>query len=1520
MKKILGLDLGTNSIGWAVVNAQEDNNGKLEMSKIEAAGSRIIPMDASILGDFDKGNVKSQTAERTAFRGIRRLHERYILRRERLNRVLSVMGFLPIHYKDNLDQYGKFLNNSEPKLAWNLNENKEYEFLFQKSFNEMLDEFKNHHTTLTSSNKIPYDWTLYYLRKKALVSEISKEELAWVLLNFNHKRGYNQLRGEEEDDKKDQLVEFYALKVIEVEDSGEKKGKDIWYNIKLENGWIYRRTSKEKLDWEGKIKEFIVTTALDENGYPKKDKEGNIKRSFRAPKEDDWTLVKKKTENDIDKTGKTIGEYIYDTILENPSQKINGKLVSTIERKYYVTELTKILEKQKEFHNELNDSKLLNDCLQELYSNNDAHTNSRMAKGFVDFLINDVIFYQRPLKVKKSLISDCPYEERVYIDNVTKERKSVSIKCVSKSHPLFQEFRLWHFISNIRIYEKEKVIDGKLVFDVDVTNYFLNNEEAYVKLFKWLNNKKEINQKAFLSYPEFGLKKTAVKYRWNYVEDDAKLYPCNKTRGAILAKLTKDEASSLSKDLEVKIWHLLYSINSQDEINRVFKDKGQEKGIYRELQQVFSEESIQKIKNIKFLETDYAAYSLKAINRLLPLMRMGELWSEKDIDIKTLDRISKILSGEYESAIGERVREKAINLKDLTDFKGLPLWLVCYIVYDRHSESKEILKWETPDDLEVYIRSFKQHSLRNPIVEQVILETLRVVRDIWKQIGQIDEIHLELGREMKNPADKRAQITKQNIQNENTNLRIKALLTEFIKPEYNVENVIPYSPSQQELLRIYEDGVFDGVTDIPEDIEVILKKFNESDNSKRPSNSDVLKYKLWLEQKYVSPYTGSIISLSRLFTRDYEIEHIIPQSRYFDDSFSNKVICEAEVNRLKSNELAYEFIKNHENEKVEIGLGKTVNVLSVNAYEELIKNKFSKNKSKLNKLLMDDIPDAFIERQLNDSRYISKVIKSLLSNVVRAKDINGDYEQEAVSKNLLSCTGGITDRLKREWGMNDAWNAIILPRFKRLNDLTGSNLYTALNKEGHCIPSMPLEKQKGFNKKRIDHRHHAMDAIVIACTTRNHINLLNNESAKSSNKSTRYQLSKLLRRYERIEIIKDGEKKVIDAAKEFIKPWDNFTQDSKEALEKIIVSFKKNLRIINKSTNYYQKVENGKKIFVKQEGCNIAIRKPMHKDTVSGKVNLQLIKQVSLSEAIKQPNRIVDKELKSMIKSLVLKSLDSKRIKKYFEENRDIWQEINLSKIDVYYYSDESNEKYFASRKLVDTSFNEKKIKSNVTDTGAQKILLAHLEANDNKTEKAFSPDGIDAMNTNIKTLNSGKDHKPIIKVRVYEKADKFAIGQNNSKSSKFVEAAKGTNLFYAVYEKQVYDAKNDYTKIVREYETVPLNVVIDRKKKGEPIATSDENRKLLFVISPNDLVYLPTKEEIVNGEISMPICRDRIYKFVSCTGSRSYFIKYYIANSIVDKFEFESLNKMERATTGEMLKETCIPLKIDRLGNIINM
>ena len=976
------------------------------------------------------------------------------------------------------------------------------------------------------------------------------------------------------------------------------------------------------------------------------------------------------------------------------------------------------------------------------------------------------------------------------------------------------------------------------------------------------------------------------------------------------------DAGFLTSEKEMSLWHILYSVEDKEEIAKALKKYAEK----NDLPDLFAE----VLAKIKPFKKDYGSYSEKAIKKLLPLMRMGKYWSVDAIDSKTKERIEKMLTGEYDENIKTRVREKAINLTDINHFRGLPVWLACYIVYDRHSEAKEIGKWERPEDIDSYLKEFRQHSLRNPIVEQVVTETLRTVRDIWRQEKQIDEIHLELGREMKNPADKRKRMTENILQNENTNLRIKAMLMEFLNdPE--IENVRPYSPSQQDILRIYEENALDNLTKDDKDFDFVSK----ISKSAQPSKADIIRYKCWLEQKYRSPYTGEMIPLAKLFTSAYEIEHVIPQSRYFDDSFTNKVICEKEVNGLKDRQLGFEFIKNHHGEKVQLSQGKVVEILSVEAYEKFVKEHYANNRTKMKKLLMDEIPDGFIERQLNDSRYISKLVKGLLSNIVREKLENGEYEQEAVSKNLISCNGSITDRLKKDWGMNDVWNSIILPRFRRLNELTGKDCFTAISAEGHEIPAMPLELQKGFNKKRIDHRHHAMDAIVIACATRDHVNLLNNEAAHSKHNASRYQLQRKLRRFEKLTI--DGVEKEI--AKEFLKPWDSFTTDAKQILENIIVSFKQNLRVINKTTNSYLHYdENGKKVMMKQEkGDSWAIRKSMHKDTVFGEVNLRMSdKTVSLNEALKNPKTIVNKEFKKKVMELLEAGRDANYIKKYVEDNKDIWSDIDVKKIQVYYFTKETKDRYFATRKPLDTSFNSKKIKESVTDTGIQKILLAHLEAKGGDPELAFSPDGIDEMNRNIVTLNKGKFHQPILKVRVYEKAEKFAVGQNGNKSVKFVEAAKGTNLFFAIFVTEKANKETGETEIVRSYLTIPLNVMIDCQKKygsqwrsyieiylQEQQFVSDD-AKLLFILSPNDLVYLPRREELREG--IHKIDKSRIYKLVSFTGSRLYAIPFSVAKVIVDKMEFTQLNKVEFTDDKLSIKEICVPIKVDRLGNIIEL
>mgnify|MGYP003294163701 FL=1 len=1517
MKKILGLDLGTNSIGWAVVEASTADNGELLPKSILGAGSRIIPSDK--VDDFEKGNSVSQTAEKTKYKGMRTIKERKKLRRTRLNRVLREIGFLPPHFDKKIDRYGNFIDFTEPKICWNVDEAGKSHFLFESSFDEMIEDFrKAQPQLLENGRKIPYDWTIFFLRKKALSLPISKEELAWVILNFNQKRGYYQLRDEEEvveDGNEETIITAKVLEVIKREPD-KKDPRKYWYDVKLENNLLYQAAFLNDISyWVGTERDFLLNS--------KKLKDGTLKNTLSflptfeeidsmndTQKNKMYAKIKLKTEKLIEDTQKTVGEFIYDSLLQNPDVKIAGKLIRTIERKFYKEELVKILRKQSEFHSELQNRELYLQCVNLLYPNNYAHAHDISSKDFVYLFVNDIIFYQRPLKIQT--LGTCPLEKHIFENKKTGERdQKHNLPCIAKSNPYFQEFRLWQFISNLKIYKREDFVDGSLKLNVDVTNQFLSSATDYENLFNYLNNRKSIKQSVLLK-DHFGVKKNSDSYRWNYIDDDKKEYPCNETRSVLLKALEKAgiDTEFLTFEKEMELWHLLYSVSNKEELIKALN-----KYAYRN---DFSNEFVTIFSQIKPFELTYGNFSEKAIKKLLSLMRLGAYWKEEAIDVTTKQRIQKLITGEADDTISDRVREKTADLKCVSDYQGLSLPIASYVVYNRHSEATTVTKWETPEDIDDYLNKFKQHSLNNPVVEQVVLETMRVVRDLWKRYENIDEIHVELGRDMKNPKDKRKKISNANLENERTNQRIIAMLMEF--KASGMAEVHPYSPSQQLMLRLYEEGALSQLEKEDKDFDFISKVSKVAE----PSASEIKRYKLWLDQKYISPYTGRMIPLSKLFSSAYEIEHIIPQSRFFDDSFSNKVICESEVNSLKGSLLGYEFIKKHHDEIVTCG-GEAIKILSVSAYEAHVKKYFSDKK--LTNLLLEDIPDKFINRQLNDSRYISRLVKSLLSNIVRCVDENGVLEQEATSKKVITCNGVITDRLKHDWGLKDVWNRLMLPRFERLNNILETNQYVAFNSEGHKIPTIPMESRKGFNIKRIDHRHHALDAIVIACTTRSHVQLLNNEAAKSENQEIKHALSHKLRRYEDVVIIRNNVTQTINVAKEFFKPWETFTIDVQSVLQNIVVSFKQNLRVVNKTNNLYQKIdaETKKKVKVEQQGCNLAVRKSLHKETYYGEVNLRKIKTVNLSSAIQQIDRIVNKEFRLKLKELLSLNKNIKEITSYFteKENSDVWQDINLKAIEVYYYTNETKDRYFASRKSLSTDWTADKIKKEITDTAVQKILLNYLAAKGNDPKIAFTPIGIEELNRDIALYNSGVTHKPIYKVRKYEQADKFKIGENGmAKSKQFVEGAKGTNLYFIVY---LVDGE-------RKYKTLPFHTVLTAQKEAVDKKLSfcnweqyldsflkekgyvDNDWEYQFSLSPNDLVYVPAINEIVDEN---NLDKSRVYKMVSSSGNQCFFVLSTVSKSIVDKKEYSPLNKMENAISGEQIKKVCLPLIIDRLGNI---
>ncbi|MDX9932633.1 MAG: type II CRISPR RNA-guided endonuclease Cas9, partial [Bacteroidales bacterium] len=142
MKKILGLDLGTNSIGWALVNEAETADEKSSIIKL---GVRVNPLTVDEQQNFEKGKSITTNADRTLKRSMRRNLQRYKLRRENLISILT-----------------------EHKL---------------------ISE-----STILSENGNSTTFETYRLRAKAATEEISLEQFARVLLTINKKRGYKSSR------------------------------------------------------------------------------------------------------------------------------------------------------------------------------------------------------------------------------------------------------------------------------------------------------------------------------------------------------------------------------------------------------------------------------------------------------------------------------------------------------------------------------------------------------------------------------------------------------------------------------------------------------------------------------------------------------------------------------------------------------------------------------------------------------------------------------------------------------------------------------------------------------------------------------------------------------------------------------------------------------------------------------------------------------------------------------------------------------------------------------------------------------------------------------------------------------------------------------------------------------------------------------------------------------------------------------------------------------------------------------
>ncbi|GIV36941.1 MAG: CRISPR-associated endonuclease Cas9 [Cyclobacteriaceae bacterium] len=344
----------------------------------------------------------------------------------------------------------------------------------------------------------------------------------------------------------------------------------------------------------------------------------------------------------------------------------------------------------------------------------------------------------------------------------------------------------------------------------------------------------------------------------------------------------------------------------------------------------------------------------------------------------------------------------------------------------------------------------------------------------------------------------------------------------------------------------------------------------------RATRKNIIKYRLYNElrgkDKKLNPiciYTGQVISLSdALNGNEVDVEHIIPRSLLFDDSQSNKTLTFRWINQEKGNRTAYDYMASKGED-------------ALNEYIERVNKLFKDgviNKAKRDKLLTpsDTIPKDFIERQLRESQYIARKSREILGQICR---------------NVWSTSGSVTEYLRRMWGWDDVLMNLQMQRIKEIMpDPLAEGITEIVEWETQNGQKHKKEIIKDWSK-RDDHRHHAIDALVVACTKQGYIQRLNTLSAKA----TRDEMYKSVS--ERKEEFRES-LSLMDAY--FISQRPFSTSHIESIVSKIIVSFKSGKKVSTLGKRFIKK--NGKRIAVQKR--ILVPRGPLSEESLYGKIKI----------------------------------------------------------------------------------------------------------------------------------------------------------------------------------------------------------------------------------------------------------------------------------------------------------------------------
>ena len=1367
MKKVLGLDLGTTSIGWALVNQAENAS---EKSSIIKAGVRVNPLSSDEKDQFEKGKSITTNTERTLKRHARRNLQRFKLRR---NSLIDV--FLREHW----------INES----------------------------------TLLSEDGKGTTFQTLALRAKAVDSEVSLPELARIILLINKKRGYKSSR------KANSTEEGHLFDEMDVAKELEKTGmtpaqyalerlksgnKNIptFYSSDLINEYekiwaiqsryypdILTEEFKSKLAHSGRalatrlFHEIYDIYTSDNKGKDKKLKaltwrDNAVKGELTDKSVLAYVICDLRGEiegassylgaisdrsKELAFNGMTIGQFLYGKLSEDRNFSTKNLVFY---RQDYLNEFNRIWECQRKYHPELTDA---------------------LKKEIRD----EAVFYQRRLKSQKGLISFCEFEQKKITVEIEGKKceKIQGCRVVPKSSLLFQEFKIWQRLNDT------------IIIDRETYNKRALSEEEKNILSKELSIKVKLKGAEALKLLGFNTRKFELNFK--ELEGNTTLaaiygkcmeivnlsghgdYDISKMQFEKADRIIRDVFSGLGFETDFlsfnpllekkeyeqqrifKLWHLLYSFDGDD------SPTGDENLVGKiSILCNLPKEYARIISTITFPD-DYASLSHKAIRKILPFLMEGNSYDQ-----------------------------------------------ACAYAGYNHSNSVTAEERDTKALLDT-LPLIRKGDLRNPVVEKILNQMVNVTNCIAAEYGKPDEIHIEMARELKQTSAQREKASQTIADNTKQN----AITESILKKEFGLKYV---------------------------------------------SKTDIIRYKLYKELEkngFKTLYSGQYIRRDVLFSKDIDIEHIIPQALLFDDSFSNKTLEFRDINLKKGRMTAMDFVSSE--------YGET----GSDEYKLRVEDLFirgSISKAKRDKLLMhqEDIPADFVNRDLTNSQYIARKAKEMLESYVRV---------------VMPTNGSITAKLREDWQLVDVMKEINFDKYEKLG----------LVEQVVRADGQSFKRIKDWSKRN-DHRHHAMDAITIAFTKPSHIQILNNLNAASNQDSLFHNLKMK-------ETVMNGTKRV------FISPipLEDFRDECKKALSNILVSFKAKNKVATRNLNITK--ASGR---TTNKAIVLTPRGQLHKEQIYGKRRFYVTKEVSIGGKMTE-------DIISTVASRIEREALMARLLEYDGDPKKAFTGKNaLSKNPVMLNGAPIPEKVkcvefkegFSIRKDISPDLSLDK----VLDTRVRRILQQRLDEFGGDPKKAFS-------NLDVNPIWFNRDKGIALKkVTILEQFDLVALHDAKDKDGKRILDIQGkpvaadyvnlrNNHHVAIYE----DTEGNYQEKV-----VPLFEALQRISVGLPVIDKtyhqDIGWRFVMSLKSNEMFVFPDKETgFYPDEIDLkdpenyPIISKHLFR-VQKLSSMYYCFRHHFESTLDDNPELKGITWKRVKSLNSL--HGVVKIRLDHAGRIISV